>query len=151
MLSGNQRLTRFSYAPRSQTGPTARMCTPKWSSPSLPLLAPFALTSLRLNHLSQLGSRALCKLLSNISEYSSLDDVSIDFVFLDDQLCERIVEAGRRIKKLRIGTSGTKLTDKGISTLVEGCDALEELVLEEVQGNSFLIAGRLSRVICTRN
>jgi hypothetical protein len=136
MLSGNHRLTRFSYAPRSQTGPTTRICTPKWSSPSLPLLAPLALTSLRLNHLSQLGSRALCTLLSNISEYSSLDDVSVDFVFLDDQLCERIVEAGRRIKKLRIGTSGTKLTDKGICTLVEGCDALEEFVLEEVQGNS---------------
>ena len=125
---------RFSYTPVSPIGPTTRMSTSKWSSPSLPLLAHLPLTCLRLNQLSQPGSRALFTLLSNMSEYSSLDDVSIDFVFLDDQLCERIVEAGRRIKRLRIGTSGTKLTDKGICTLVEGCDALEELVLDEVQG-----------------
>jgi hypothetical protein len=166
MLSGNHRLTRFSYTPSSQTGPTTRIGTSKWSSPSLPLLAPLPLTSLRLRHLSQLGSRALCTLLSNMSEYSSLDDVSIDLVFLDDQLCERIVEAGRRIKRLIIGTSGTKLTDKGICTLLEGCDALEEFVLEEVQGNSFFDftsallcylykeidshVGRLSRSLWTR-
>jgi len=76
----------------------------------------------------------LSVLLSNIREYSTLEDVSIDFVWLDDQLCEKIVEAGGKLRKLRIGTSGTKLTDKGVVALVEGCDALEELTLDEVQG-----------------
>jgi hypothetical protein len=63
-----------------------------------------------------------------------LEDVGVDFVWLDDPLCEKIVEAGRRIRKLKLGTSGTKLSDKGIVAIMEGCDALEELVLEDVQG-----------------
>jgi hypothetical protein len=63
-----------------------------------------------------------------------LEDVKIDFVWLDDGLCERLVEAGRRIRRLQIGTGGTKLSDRGIVAILEGCDALEEFGLREAQG-----------------
>jgi hypothetical protein len=135
LASSNLRLTRFVYTPSSQSKSlTARSTQSKWSCPSLALLSSLPLTSLCLTRISQVGSRALSKLLSSLSEYSSLDDLSIDFVFLDDQLCEKIVEAGRRLRRLKMGTSGTKLTDKGVCALLEGCDALEELFLEDVQG-----------------
>jgi hypothetical protein len=108
---------------------------PKWNALSLPLLSNLPITVLVLNRLSQSGARALSALLSTTNEYSFLEDVSIDFVWLDDALCERIVEAGRRLRRLKIGTTGTKLTDRGICAIVEGCDALEDLTLEEVQGD----------------
>ena len=106
----------------------------KWDCPSLPLLSSQPLTSLRLSRLSQAGARSLSDLLANMGEYSTLEELSIDFVWLDDHLCEKIVEAGGKLRKLRMGTSGTKLTDKGMIALIEGCDALVELTLDEVQG-----------------
>jgi hypothetical protein len=36
---------------------------------------------------------------------------------------------------MTISTGGTKLTDRGVGALVEGCEALEILELVEVQGN----------------
>ena len=135
LISHNPRLMRFSCTPNSRIVlPSSRTSIAKWDGPSLPLLSSLPLTSLHLSRLSQSGARSLSVLLSNIREYSTLEDVSIDFVWLDDQLCEKIVEAGGKLRKLRIGTSGTKLTDKGVVALVEGCDALEELTLDEVQG-----------------
>jgi hypothetical protein len=131
LASHNHRLMRFSCTPNPRY---SRMNFVKWNGPSLPLLSSLPLTSLRLSRLSQAGARSLSVLLSNIGEYSTLEEISVDFVWLDDQLCERIVEAGGKLRRLRLGTSGTKLTDKGVVTLVERCDALEELTFDEVQG-----------------
>lgn len=75
-------------------------------------------------------------LLSNIGEDSLLEDIAFDIVWLDDPLCEKIVEAGRRIRKLKLGTRGTKLSDRGIVKIAEGCENMEDFVLEEVQGTS---------------
>lgn len=107
---------------------------PKWDAPSLPLLAALPITKLHITRLSQQGSRALAVLFTHLSEYSLLEDVSLDFVWLDDPLCAKVVEAGRRIRRLKIGTCGTKLTDKGLISIFEGCDALEEFDLVEAQG-----------------
>ncbi|KAJ7251758.1 hypothetical protein B0H12DRAFT_1234037 [Mycena haematopus] len=97
-----------------------------WDAPSLPLLSGLqGLTSLRLCRLSQAGARAFAALLENLSDESLLESLAIDFVWLDDPLCEKI------------------LSDKGIVTILEGCDALEEFVLDEVQG-------RLSRTLWTK-
>jgi hypothetical protein len=67
---------------------------------------------LRLCRLSQAGARAFSALLENLGDESLLESLSIDFVWLDDPLCEKIVDAGRKIQKLGLTTSGTKLTDK---------------------------------------
>ncbi|KAG8968397.1 peroxin [Tulasnella sp. 419] len=50
---------------------------------------------------------------------------------------------GRTLKRLSIGTKGTKLTDKGVIALIEGCDLLEEFSMIEVEG-------RLSKKLWTK-
>ena len=110
--------TRFSYTPQSPTQslpiqPT-RNSLSKWNALSLPLLSPLPITSLVLVRLSQCGAQALSTLLSSLSDCSFLEDLMIDFVWLDDSLCEAIVDAGRRIRQLKVGTTGTKLTDMAL-------------------------------------
>jgi hypothetical protein len=114
--------------------PSRRPAVPKWNAPSLPLLAALPVTKLHITRLSQQGSRALTVLFSHLGEDSLLEDVNLDFVWLDDSLCQKVVEAGRRIRKFKIGTCGTKLTDKGLISILEGCDALEDFSLIEAQG-----------------
>jgi hypothetical protein len=69
-----------------------------------------------------------------MGEESGIEDMWLDFVWLDDSLCELLVAAGRRLTRLTLGTPGTKLTDRGILSILEGCDNLEELTLLEVEG-----------------
>ena len=140
------RLVNFTFQPEAplctvcgtQTAtvspPSRRPAVPKWDAPSLPLLAALPITKLHITRLSQQGSRALAVLFTHLGEYSLLEDVSLDFVWLDDPLCEKVVEAGRRIRRLKIGTWGTKLTDKGLVRIFEGCDGLEDFGLVEAQG-----------------
>ncbi|KAF9507087.1 hypothetical protein BS47DRAFT_1489049 [Hydnum rufescens UP504] len=144
--SCNTKLVSCSFTPPSMllshTSP-ARLVLPRWDAPSLPHLSALPLSSLRINRLSQQGARSLSVLFAKISEYSNLEDISLDFLWLDDQLCDSLVLAGRKLKRLQLATSGTKLTDRGIITILEGCDALEELSLADVQG-------RLSRSLWSK-
>ncbi|KAJ6593723.1 hypothetical protein B0H19DRAFT_1091763 [Mycena capillaripes] len=140
LATHNLSLVRVVFAPPLSP---PRCGLAKWDAPSLPLLSGIPLTSLRLCRLSQAGARAFSALLENLGDESLLEYLNIDFVWLDDPLCEKIVGAGRKIQKLSLTTSGTKLSDKGIVSILEGCDALEELVLDEVQG-------RLSRTLWTK-
>lgn len=116
--------------------PAARQALPRWDAPSLFHLSTLPLTTLHIHRLSQSGARSLAALFVKMGEYSNLEDVWLDFLWLDDTLCESLVSAGRRMKRLRLGTSGTKLTDKGVVAILEGCDNLEEISLLEVQGKS---------------
>ncbi|KAF7966330.1 hypothetical protein HWV62_39148 [Athelia sp. TMB] len=132
----NTRLTHFHHIENITWRDSGSMhaCHPKWDAPSLPLLSSLPLTSLHISHLSQSGARSLSALLSDIGEDSLLDDISIDIVWLDDALCENIVKAGRRLRSISLGTRGTKLSDKGVASITEGCEGLEHIVLDEVQG-----------------
>ncbi|KAJ7072464.1 hypothetical protein C8F01DRAFT_1104072 [Mycena amicta] len=126
----NPRLSRISF-----TQPPFSPRNLKWDAPSLPLLAVVPLTSIRVSRLSQAGARAFCQLLEALGVSSSLECLYIDFVWLDDPLCERIAAAGKKkLRHLTLSTKGTKLSDRGIVTILEECEALEELVLDEVQG-----------------
>ncbi|KAJ7647484.1 hypothetical protein FB45DRAFT_893564 [Roridomyces roridus] len=138
----NPRLGRVAFGPSSLS--PSRSTLAKWDAPSLPLLTGHPLTCLHICRLSQAGARAFSAFLNKLGEESVLECLNIDFIWLDDSLCEKIVGAGRKtLQKLTLSTSGTKLTDKGIVSILEGCDALEELVLDEVQG-------RLSRTLWTK-
>ena len=111
--------------------------SPRWDAPSLGHLASLNnLTSLSVTRLSQAGARAIGTLFDKMGDgdSSALEDVSLDFLWLDDALCEALVKAGRRLRRLRLSTAGTKLSDRGVLAIIEGCDALEELWLDEVQG-----------------
>ncbi|KAJ6558580.1 hypothetical protein DFH09DRAFT_1163263 [Mycena vulgaris] len=141
LATHNPHLLRVVFASPPLSPPRCSLA--KWDAPSLPLLSGISVTTLRLCRLSQAGARAFSALLDNLGDDSSLECLNIDFVWLDDSLCEKIVDAGRKIQKLTLTTSGTKLSDKGIVSILEGCDALEEFVLDEVQG-------RLSRTLWTK-
>ncbi|KAJ7594696.1 hypothetical protein C8J56DRAFT_1023241 [Mycena floridula] len=136
------RLMHFSHSPpfaiaMHQSGVS------KWDALSLPLLNGLPITTLHLSRLSQSGARALTTFLTTLGEYSTIESLGVNFVWLDDQLCEAITTAGRKLRSLTIGTSGTRLTDKGVVALLEGCDSLEELVFDDVQG-------RLTRTLWTK-
>jgi len=122
----------------SGVSPKSRPFVPKWDGPSLPLLTSLPLSKLHITRLSLAGSGALLLLLSHLGEDSLLEDVSLDFVWIDGHLCQKLVEAGQRLKCLTIGTSGTKLTDAGLVALFNGCDSLVEFGLVEAQGNYFI-------------
>ncbi|KAG8687361.1 peroxin, partial [Ceratobasidium sp. 395] len=113
-------LKRFTFSPSNST--TAPVL--KWDAPSISHLPPLA--HLGLSRLSQAGASALA---ANPPEARSL---ALDFVWLDDFVCERLARGS--VRKLVIGTGGTKLTDRGIGALMDGCEALEELELVDVQG-----------------
>ncbi|GJJ06162.1 hypothetical protein Clacol_000351 [Clathrus columnatus] len=115
----------------------------KWDAPSLPLLSGVPMTQLSITRLSRSGSLALMQLFEQLNEESILEDVSLDLVWFEDLLCTWLVKAGRRIKKLQLGTSGTKLTDKHIITIFEGCEALEEFALVQAEA-------RLSRKLWSK-
>ncbi|TDL25977.1 hypothetical protein BD410DRAFT_783979 [Rickenella mellea] len=145
LASYTPRLTSLIYEPSFYSSIMGSHCSSlkKWDGFSLPLLATLPITVLHLSCLSQCGSRALCNLLTRLDEYSTLEDVKFDFVWLDDSLAAELANAGRRLRTLVIGTQGTKLTDKGLSALLEGCDSLESLSLVDVEG-------RLSRNAWTK-
>lgn len=87
--------------------------------------------------------------------------MSVDSALFDDALAESLAEAGRGVREVWIRSTGTKLTDKGLSVgpnglqlciddaltwldfcdcrlaLFEGCEELERLTLSEVQGQYF--------------
>ncbi|KAG9107524.1 peroxin, partial [Ceratobasidium sp. 392] len=110
-------LRRFTFSPTNSP-------VLKWDAPSISHLPPLA--HLGLSRLSQAGASALA---ANPPEARSL---ALDFVWLDDFVCERLARAS--VRKLVIGTGGTKLTDRGIGALMDGCEALEEFELVDVQG-----------------
>lgn len=105
----------------------------KWDAASLRLLSSLPLTQLYITRLSLPGSQALISLFEQLGEESLLEDVNLNLIWFED-VCEQLVKAGRRIKKLHLGTSGTKLTDKDIITVLEGCESLEEFALVEAEG-----------------
>ncbi|KAL1687522.1 hypothetical protein GGG16DRAFT_61947 [Schizophyllum commune] len=139
MVMDKPQLRRFIVNPAHPQLPPARHLLAKWDALSLPCLS--GLSSLEISRpLTQAGAHSLSALLTALAP--SLECLSLDFVWLDDSICEDIA-ALTRLRKLRLSTGGTKLTDGGIITLMEGCDALQEFTLDDVEG-------RLSRCLWTK-
>ncbi|KAJ3817648.1 hypothetical protein F5880DRAFT_1618091 [Lentinula raphanica] len=139
----NLRLKHFHFNPWQPKSSSHRVALIKWDAPSLPLLSTLPLTSLSLSGLSQAGTRAFARMLSNIREESVIENLDIDLIWLDETVCEAIAEAGRKIRRMRISTNGTKLNDKGLISIMEECESIEELIFDEVQG-------RISRSMWTK-
>lgn len=130
----SSKLSRFVHKPAHPTFP--RTQARKWDAHSLPLLNSLPLTSLTLHNLSQAGARAFQTLLTSLSdESSSLEALDVNFIWLDDSVCAAIATTlGPKLHSLVVGTAGTKLTDRGLVSLAEGCFSLKDLVLSDVQG-----------------
>ncbi|KAG9014565.1 peroxin [Tulasnella sp. JGI-2019a] len=151
LVATNQRLHTFSHSPNALSAPVNKSSALKWDALSLPLLSSLTttLTSLTLTRLSQLGAQSFSLFLSTLedeelSSMVSLEHLEMHFVWLDDLLCEKVVKAlGKKLKSLKIGTHGTKLTDVGVIGLLEGLEGLKDFELSDVQG-------RLSKALWTK-
>ncbi|KAF8342261.1 uncharacterized protein EI90DRAFT_3116181 [Cantharellus anzutake] len=115
----------------------------RWDGPSLSYLSALQLTRLHVGRLTQIGAKNLLAFFTNTVDFSPLEEVQLNFLWLDDTICEALGQSARKLRRLRLGTNGTKLTDRGVLAILESCDTLEELELSEVQG-------RLSRALWTK-
>src|SRR5258708_2325240 len=109
----------------------------RWDSPSLPHLSTLQLARISISRLTQVVAKNLLSCISKTAGFSHLEALQLDFLWLDHTLCEALSQRARKLKRLKFGTIGTKLTDRGILAVLENCDALEEFELCEVQGSSF--------------
>lgn len=76
-----------------------------------------------------------------ISSQVALESLEMHFVWLDDALCEKVIVAlGKKLKSLKIGTHGTKLTDVGVAGLLEKMEVLRSFELSDVQGGEQVIS-----------
>ena len=107
----------------------------RWDAEQLAAL-PATVSQLSLAHLSLEGSRELARAFALLPNLEKLELSRT--LFVDDTLLEAMAEGAKRLVKLAIrDMAGTKLTDHGLGALldpVDGCTALEELVLDSVEG-----------------
>ncbi|KDN52534.1 hypothetical protein K437DRAFT_186550 [Tilletiaria anomala UBC 951] len=91
------------------------------------------LSTLALANLTLDGARILAGALSDLP---LLESVTFDFKFVEDSLLKRLAECcgARKLKELRLKSSGTKVTDKGIVAVMHGCKRLQTLELCKVEG-----------------
>ncbi|KAF8891680.1 hypothetical protein BD779DRAFT_1512431 [Infundibulicybe gibba] len=143
LMTHSTRLSRFHHNRGNSVLRQFKGVSTKWDAPSLPLLSYLPITSLHLSQLSQPGARAFSSFLAKLGEVSTLENLALDFIWLDDTLCNQVAESGSRLRKLTLRTSGTKLTDRGIVALLEGCHNLEVFIMDEVHG-------RLTRSLWTK-
>lgn len=105
----------------------------RWDCPSLSSL-PGTLTSLSLSSLSQAGIREFS---TSLSSFFALENLEISkTIFVDDHLMREIsFGLSKSLKRLTIREmSGTKLSDQGLSDLLEGCGELEDFEMIAVEG-----------------
>ena len=113
----------------SATGPT----NGRWDALDIASL-PLTLTSLSLGNLSHEGAKALGGALSS---FPSLEELELGhFPFVDDELLGELAQAGlKKLRRLVIkDMTGTRLTENGLQQVLSECEALKELVLDNVEG-----------------
>lgn len=84
-------------------------------------------------YISGLSVDGIRELQSFLSQASRLSFLTVDSQFVDDALLHQVADL-KRLKQLLIKTSGTKMTDKGVTAVLENCDMLQGLTLTEVEG-----------------
>lgn len=105
----------------------------RWDAGFLQTFDLCTLVVLTLQNLSLDGVRTLGQLCSTLLSCEELS--LLDTLFVDDGLLASIAESMPRLRALRIKRmAGTKVTNKGISSIMESAHALEELELLEFEG-----------------
>ncbi|BGP01981.1 hypothetical protein RTG_02305 [Rhodotorula toruloides ATCC 204091] len=129
-------------SPQLGTSPTASFAShgasstshtpPRWDATSLSSL-PSTLTSLSISSLSLAGSRTLS---TSLAFFPSLESLSLSrTLFVDDAVLSSIGENCKALKRLEVkDMGGTKVGENGLGEVFAGCEALEVLVLDAVEG-----------------
>ncbi|BGP42089.1 hypothetical protein JCM10449v2_006091 [Rhodotorula kratochvilovae] len=104
----------------------------RWDAPHLSAL-PLSLARLSLSHLSATGARSLAAALPAFPALEALDLART--LFVDDALLAEIGAGAKALRRLAVREmGGTKLSEVGLQALFDGCEALETLELECVEG-----------------
>lgn len=117
----------------SPHGPgSTSQAAPRWDAPSLSSL-PSTLTSLAISSLSLAGSRSLS---ASLASFSSLESLNLSrTLFVDDAVLSSIGENCKALKRLEVREmGGTKVGENGLGEVFAGCEAMEVLVLDGVEG-----------------
>ncbi|BGO93565.1 hypothetical protein NBRC10512_000701 [Rhodotorula toruloides] len=129
-------------SPQLGTSPTASFAShgagsashapPRWDAPSLSSL-PSTLTSLSISSLSLAGSRTLS---NSLASFPSLESLSLSrTLFIDDAVLSSIGENCKALKRLEVREmGGTKISENGLGEVFAGCEGLEVLVFDAVEG-----------------
>ncbi|PWN93098.1 hypothetical protein FA10DRAFT_290249 [Acaromyces ingoldii] len=121
-------------------GPAEHHCEGhlRWEAPRLS-----SLHCLRVLSLSKLSSDGVNQLHMVLQFAPMLEKMTIESLFIDDALLAHVGKL-RYLTNLTLRSSGTKISDKGILSLLEGCASLRSLMLTEVEGR--LTKGLWSKV-----
>ena len=116
----------------------------RWDAPHLSAL-PHTLVRLAVSHLSAAGARSLGSALPSFPALETLELART--LFVDDALLAEVGAGARGLKRLVVrDMGGTKLSEQGLQALFDGCEALEVLELDCVEGASrSLRLGRVAR------
>ena len=107
-------------------------CT-RWDGSCLSRLPLGVITQLHLQNLSSTGIRCMCDALFSLTGLEQL--VLENTLFVDDVLLTGLSEHCIRLQALSIrNMAGTKVTSKGMATLLETSNTLEKLELIEFEG-----------------
>lgn len=105
----------------------------RWNAATLPLLPLSRITTVTLQNLSQEGVRILQGVLPNLMPWERL--ILEDSPFLDDVLLTAVSQGAGHLRLLAIRRmSGTQITNRGLSDLLQNSPSLEELELVELEG-----------------
>ncbi|KAK4704879.1 hypothetical protein P7C70_g1319, partial [Phenoliferia sp. Uapishka_3] len=106
----------------------------RWDASQLSTL-PTSLIRLSLSQLSIEGVRSLAS--AATASLPALEHLELTrTVFVDDALLEALPSLPSLRSLAIVDMHGTKLTDKGLAALMEGCNTLEVLELHRVEGKS---------------
>ncbi|KPV73676.1 uncharacterized protein RHOBADRAFT_54868 [Rhodotorula graminis WP1] len=104
----------------------------RWDAPHLSAL-PHTLVRLAVSHLSAAGARSLAAALPSFPALETLELART--LFVDDALVAEVGAGARGLKRLVVrDMGGTKLSEQGLQALFDGCEALEVLELDCVEG-----------------
>ncbi|GAA5837451.1 hypothetical protein JCM11251_002109 [Rhodosporidiobolus azoricus] len=105
----------------------------RWDAPGLSSL-PSGLTFISLSSLSQAGCKSLASALAGFPSLTSLEVAKT--LFVDDPVLTEVGQgAPKSLKKLAIREmGGTKLSEAGLKEVLQGCQGLEILELDAVEG-----------------
>ncbi|GAA5840617.1 hypothetical protein JCM9279_007382 [Rhodotorula babjevae] len=104
----------------------------RWDAPHLSAL-PHTLVRLAVSHLSAAGARSLGAALPSFPALETLEVART--LFVDDALLAEVGAGARGLKRVVVrDMGGTKLSEQGLQALFDGCEALEVLELDCVEG-----------------
>ncbi|ORX36077.1 hypothetical protein BD324DRAFT_630071 [Kockovaella imperatae] len=89
---------------------------------------------LQLANLSQNATKTLATHFHLLSHQCVIQRLYVSTHFLDWPLCDAITHISAKLHSLELSTTGTKFTGQCLRTIIEGCQNLRSLYLDDIEG-----------------